>query len=312
MGQAPVLFVVGPPRSGTTILGEVLDHHPRLTHWYEPYFVWDRRFRNAPDDVRTAKDARPEVIAEVQSAFAGFRRAMKADFVVDKSPRNSLRLPFIHAAFPHAKFLFILRDARETVLSINREWRIRQDTVTNPDAQKRLGGGLSMLRYMLGRQPLWRHRLRFLKFEMGPMSQWTRGQILSRTRWHGNVGWGPQFTGWDRLFGKVDTLEFNAWQWLHCVQGIESYLPNIPSAQQHTIRYEEFTANPDKILGQMLSFLDMEFPPDFMERIPRIRAGNTSKWRERFSAEDLALIGPIVSRHLIKLGYEHDDQWHHQ
>jgi hypothetical protein len=39
------VFIVGSPRSGTTIFGELLDKHPQLSQWYEPYFVWDRFFR---------------------------------------------------------------------------------------------------------------------------------------------------------------------------------------------------------------------------------------------------------------------------
>jgi len=38
----PILLIIGPPRSGTSILGRVLDAFPAVSSWVEPYFVWDR------------------------------------------------------------------------------------------------------------------------------------------------------------------------------------------------------------------------------------------------------------------------------
>ena len=57
------VFIVGSPRSGTTILGELLDRHQHISQWYEPYFVWDHFFRTAPDDERTEAEATPEAEA---------------------------------------------------------------------------------------------------------------------------------------------------------------------------------------------------------------------------------------------------------
>ena len=41
---------------------------------------------------------------------------------MDKSPRNSLKIPFVRKIFPEAKFIHIVRDGRDTSLSINKEW----------------------------------------------------------------------------------------------------------------------------------------------------------------------------------------------
>src|SRR5205085_12244330 len=40
-----------------------------------------------------------------------------------KTPKNSLRVPFLAAAFPDARFVYLYRDARESISSILDGWR---------------------------------------------------------------------------------------------------------------------------------------------------------------------------------------------
>ena len=118
----PYIFIVGSPRSGTTILGEVLNLHREINQWHEPYFIWDKFFRLAPDDQRTAEDATQEVIKYVTRQCNRYHRKTRFCFLVDKSPRNSLKIPFVRKIFPEARFIHIVRDGRDTALSINNEW----------------------------------------------------------------------------------------------------------------------------------------------------------------------------------------------
>ena len=101
------VFIVGSPRSGTTILGELLDKHHHISQWYEPYFVWDRFFRTAPDDERTEADASLQVKKWIYRNFASYKTRKKCSVLIDKSPRNSLKIPFILKIFPQAKFIHL-------------------------------------------------------------------------------------------------------------------------------------------------------------------------------------------------------------
>lgn len=65
------VFIVGSPRSGTPIFGELLDKHPHVSQWYEPYFVWDRFFRLALHDERAAEDATDRVSRQIFRDFEG-------------------------------------------------------------------------------------------------------------------------------------------------------------------------------------------------------------------------------------------------
>ena len=95
MNSDAFVFIIGSPRSGTTILGEILDGHPEISQWYEPYFIWDKHFRTAKDDVRGTRDAVPAVRHQILASFRKYQRKTGSNIIVDKSPRNSLKIPFI-------------------------------------------------------------------------------------------------------------------------------------------------------------------------------------------------------------------------
>jgi hypothetical protein len=302
--DSPFVFIVGSPRSGTTILGEVLDHHPAVAQWYEPYFVWDRHFRLASDDQRDADDATPLVADGIRSAFAGYRRARGAEIVVDKSPRNCLKIPFVRAIFPEARFIFLLRDGRDTILSIHREWLKRRKILLDPEGGRRWRDVGGVVRSWLKRQPLWTHRLEAALFEMGSPRDWLRGRFLHRSRWGGRIGWGPRFRGWEALIDRLPLLAFNAVQWSRCVEPMLSHWGSIPADRLFVMRYEQFTEDPSGVLGEIFGFLRLDIPRGFMERIPKIRSGNSSKWKVAFGAEDLQLIEPVIAEPMRRLGYD--------
>lgn len=305
----PYAFIIGSPRSGTTILGEVLDAHPRIAQWYEPYFVWDRAFRLAPHDSRSAEDVTPSVREYIRQAFEHYRLARGVDIVVDKSPRNSLKLPFVHAIFPNARYIFLLRDGRDTVLSLHREWMRRKGILGKPEPKQRFVGIWNVVREWLSRQPLWAHRIQAILFEAGPPQDWIKGQFLHRKRWNGRIGWGPRFPGWEALLEKCSLLEFAAHQWVKCVEGFLGYMGEIPEAQRITLKYEEFVEAPGAELQRLLEFLGVPIPDGYFERIPKIRSGNFRKWARAFSQQELELIGPIITDCLIRLGYEDNPGW---
>ena len=124
-------FIVGSGRSGTTLLGDILDLHSLICCWYEPYFILDRYFRNAPNDRRVAREANENVKRHIKRAFDYYRYKRKCHTVVDKSPRNSLKIPFLLEIFPKARFIHMVRDGRDVTLSISKEWQKRQEIFKN-------------------------------------------------------------------------------------------------------------------------------------------------------------------------------------
>ena len=121
--DSPV-FVVGFPRSGTTMLETMLDAHPGLAGMDERVFVQD-----AIDEIKQRGLDYPEQLGDVDSGFADSLRAnywkRAAERVerapgvrlVDKNPLNIQRLPLIARLFPNAKIILALRHPCDVVLS---------------------------------------------------------------------------------------------------------------------------------------------------------------------------------------------------
>ena len=148
----PYVFIVGCPRSGTTMLKRMLDAHAsiaitRETHWITHLFkkragmtqegivlgdVVDRlcehrRFSHLGLD-RSAVEALiadggdmtyPDLVSKIFDLYAAKDGKPLAG---DKTPPYVRRIPLLHKLFPQAKFIHLVRDGRDAGLSLL-NWR---------------------------------------------------------------------------------------------------------------------------------------------------------------------------------------------
>lgn len=152
-GSRPFFFAIGAPRSGNTLLRAMLSSHPRVCIPPESYFLatatkvfrslprkswndvvdrvlysfecpqfvetWridlDRVRRRAWDLAGEHRTCRDVLLA----LYAEYAESVKpgADVWGDKTPQNTLNLPWIHMVWPDAKFIWLLRDGRDAVAS---------------------------------------------------------------------------------------------------------------------------------------------------------------------------------------------------
>jgi hypothetical protein len=112
-----IAFIVGVARSGTSILGELVGAHPDVKYIFEAYVPWRLAGRGIDGSDRfTAEQATPGVRRFIRWWFRW--RKGNARIVVEKNPRNILRVPFLRAVFPEAKFIHIVRDGRDVTCSL--------------------------------------------------------------------------------------------------------------------------------------------------------------------------------------------------
>lgn len=306
----PIVMIIGPPRSGTTLLGNLLHLHPKFSTIIEPYYIWDRHFRNASHDQLSEKDASEPVRRQIRGAFGRYLNDIGAERVVDKSPRNSLKIPFIRRVFPEAHFVIILRDPRDTILSIRRQWESVGAAFATRRHKKLLKERFIIYRRWLAQRPIWRLRLQSILFELGPPQNWLRGEFLNRIRWQRPFGWGPRFSGWQDVIDQVSSLQFNAYQWVHCARGIIDNIPRLPEKRVFTLKYEDLITSPEPWLRKLFSFLGTDLPSSYFENVPPIWADNAQKWPHAFSSDELKAIGPIISREVMAWRYETDESWY--
>lgn len=121
--QSPV-FIVGFPRSGTTLLEQMLDAHPALQSMDEnPFFnnlaeLLDGYAARVPEDLpKFAQHDCDELRKRYLSMVCETIPRQWSAQLVDKNPLNMLWLPLIHRLFPQAKFILALRHPCDVVLS---------------------------------------------------------------------------------------------------------------------------------------------------------------------------------------------------
>ena len=117
------IFVLGFPRSGTTLLEMVLEGHAQVVSVEENESLIDgiQRFMREPRDLEEFARAPAAVHDTLRAAYWSRVARAGADVAgrifVDKNPLNTLKLPLIARLFPRAKILFACRDPRDVVLS---------------------------------------------------------------------------------------------------------------------------------------------------------------------------------------------------
>jgi len=133
--EKPV-FIIAAPRSGSTLLFETLACTPGFSsfggeaHWLIEDHAALRPGAPGVDSNRlTAADATAGISAAIRQValdrLQGPEGMAPADGapLLEKTPKNALRIPFLKKLFPDARFIFLWRDPRENLGSIIDAWQ---------------------------------------------------------------------------------------------------------------------------------------------------------------------------------------------
>ena len=114
------IFIVGMPRSGTTLLEQAISCHPEIAGAGEMKFIAEvtrDRIDGYPESVVALDEASKKSIAvNFQSALR--ERAGESKFITDKMPSNFLHIGFLHLLFPESPIIHCRRSAADVCLSI--------------------------------------------------------------------------------------------------------------------------------------------------------------------------------------------------
>jgi Flp pilus assembly protein TadD len=116
-------FLMGFPRSGTTLLEQVLETHPDVVALDERPLLLNAEleFLTRPGGIGRLADVLPMFLEPFQESYwrtVGELGANAAGKVfIDKYPLATVRLPLISRVFPYAKIIFAVRDPRDVVFS---------------------------------------------------------------------------------------------------------------------------------------------------------------------------------------------------
>jgi hypothetical protein len=133
--ERPV-FLLSAPRSGSTLLFETLAQSPdvatiggeshRLIEGVPGLSMPERRWTS---NRLLAEDAAPETAERLAEAFFTTLRDRDGNplagrvRMLEKTPKNALRVPFLDAVWPDCECIFLYRDVRETLASMIEAWQ---------------------------------------------------------------------------------------------------------------------------------------------------------------------------------------------
>lgn len=134
-----LIFLLGLPRSGTTLLSMMIDNHPSLASPPEPWTMLALRELGRVD---ARHPANSQVLGSAFRHFAGeggliqaARAAGRAlysahlaksgkQYFVDKTPRYLLVPDYLATVFPKAHFLWLIRDPLDVAASYRTTWNV--------------------------------------------------------------------------------------------------------------------------------------------------------------------------------------------
>jgi Sulfotransferase family len=274
----PYVFVVGCPRSGTTLLRRMLDAHPKLaitpeTHWIPEWFAKaaDREGRVSRDHVQSLLEsarfkklkvaddevwslfesgAPPSYARLVEHVYDLYGQRRGKMLVGDKTPGYTRSLPILNQLFPWARFVHLVRDGRDV--------------------------------------------------------------CLSATSWHQVARLERRFPSWRREPVATAAL----WWELHVRLARESGASLEPD-RYYELRYEDLVAHPSGELGALCSFLGLDFSEAmtrFHEGRTRPGLGSNKQWlpptpglrnwRTQMPPPDIELFEAVSGELLDELGYD--------
>jgi len=277
------LILIGAARSGTKLVRDLVAEHPAVDRVpYDINYIWRLGNEKLAHDALSPDLLTPQIKQRIFRNFEAYSSG--APFLIEKTVSNCLRVPYVRAVFPDVRYIHLVRDGRDVVVSAYRQWIA---------------------------PPNWRHILK--KAMSFPLTE-ASGYALSYagntfrklvTRDKGAVGaWGPRYEGIDKDIASKSLLEVCAIQWARSVEKALHDLNSLPAGQVLSIRYEDFVRSPGSYLEKVAQFVEIDPAPySGGVNLATVSQENVGKGFRNLSAKQMAAILPHIENALSLLEY---------
>ena len=279
------LVIIGAGRSGTNMLRDCLTRLDGVVTWPcdEINYIWRHGNRAAPTDELDPGRATPSVRHYIRDRFDDIARESRGSagdgkpFVVEKTCANSLRVPFVDAVLPEARYLYIVRDGRDVVASARRRWKAPLD----------LGYILAKARYVPASDlPYYASRYALNRLD----KLRAKDAALSV--------WGPRFEGMRELAAEQDLDAVCAAQWARCVELSDAAFDAMAPERVMRLRYEDFVRAPAERLEAIGRFAGRDIASAEVSRaIADVNVVSIGKGAADVAPDTLAFMSDTLARH---------------
>ncbi len=282
--QYQPVILIGAARSGTKLVRDLISTHPQADKVpYDVTYIWRLGNEAVPHDELGVEMLTPEIRQRIIDKISSFSSG--APFLVEKTVENCVRVPYVHAIFPDARFIQLVRDGRDVVESVYREW------TSPPD--------WGYIFKKARTYPL----LDAFGYAKGYTSSVLR-KVVTRDRTKTNDTWGARYKGIAEDLANRDLLEVCAAQWVRSVEMSWSALSCLPAEQVLTIHYEAFVQAPAEHLKRIAKFIGLDPQPYVhLSALQQVTQKNIGKGFRHLSAEQQALVLSYIQPTLAFLGY---------
>lgn len=283
------LIIIGAPRSGTNMLRDVLCQLDGVATWPcdEINYIWRHGNVTAKTDEFDAEHATDDIKRFIRKEFdkeAYSNSDIKTKVLVEKTCANSLRVPFINAVMPEAKYVYIVRDGLDAVGSASHRWKASLD-----------------LRYIMKKVPyipmtdIPYYAVRYFFNRLNRL--FSKEKRLSF--------WGPSFEGLTDALEQYSLEEVCALQWQRCVEVAEKALADLPEEKVVRVSYESFVENPQKELNRLLISLGIEASTAQVSNATAVVTDkNVGKGRQALEPAITTRIISLIGETLQRYGYK--------
>lgn len=279
----PPIILFGNFRSGTTLLQNVIATHPDVVPFYEPVGLWLYADPGRSHDEFDETDATDRVKRYIRKQFLKLQKQSGNRLIVEKTPHNILRIPYVRAIFPEAHFIYIVRNPLSFVSSVELKWQ-------KPAGSKRI---MKRVKSTPVTQ-LHRYLKRFIN------QQWNK-RVLGRK--YLSV-WGPRYKGIEKDVETQNLLTVIARQWARASAKAERDLATFAEGEVLRLRYEDFVEHPIADLERICAHCGLEMTDEMAQSVAAmVKTDRKLKW-QRFDPADLARIVPELADEMRRNGYE--------
>src|SRR5690554_5588623 len=279
------VVIIGAPRSGTNMLRDVLCQFDGVATWPcdEINYIWRHGNVRYPSDEIPVELATAPIKSYIQQHFSDIRKKYNADFIVEKTCASSLRIPFVDAVLPDAKYIFIYRDGIDATGSAKLRWTAELD-IPYILEKVRFVPKLDLPYYAL--RYFWARLYRFF----------SREKRLAF--------WGPALDNMQEILAKHTLEEVCALQWQRCVEQSEKAFTDMPAGKVIRIRYEDFVRSPKEELKRILDFIGREESEEVIgSAVVGVSAKSLGKKRQALGAEKVRQLEELVGKTLKRYDY---------
>jgi len=129
--QKQPIFIIGCPRSGTTLVRVILDSHQNIcsgpeAHLIEKLKSFNEKVNKNWKNLEPYKLTKEEYLKNLGNVFSSFQesytKSKDKKRWAEKTPDNIFYVDFINQLFPDCQFINIIRDGRDVVCSFKERW----------------------------------------------------------------------------------------------------------------------------------------------------------------------------------------------